>query len=909
MIEGTFEFIRRRRWWLLMVALLFSAWSLEQVFDLETGEFKIDVDPSPNRLLPEDNEARQFYDFVRKLFGSDETLVVALRSDDLFSTEGLRRVQRITSRIDEIDSVHHVVSLSNAINIRGVGLDIEVEPFFEAVPTDPNQIESIQKAVMDNPIYAGNLVSKDGKTTALVVHFMRITDRDFIRKGIDGQILKILEEEKGTAEAWLTGTPRIKAAQTRTILSELGQSLPLIALLGALVLALSFRTLRGVFLPILAVSLALLWTLGITAWLGKSLNLVTVLVPPLLMILGLSYAVHVVSEFDDALRGGRDPAGATVRALRKVWLPVMLTGLTTAAGFLSLALSPLTAIREFGFFSLLGVFFCVIAALTITPALLEITKPRAVTTRAENRGARFARFSTWFAQFDLKNRYAIMIVAAIVGALSIGLSTQIEIGSDHIRTFPEDSPVRIHFEQINEHLQGANTINIVVQTDYPEAFKEPVYLQAIENLQTWLNIQPEIGGTTSIVDYVKLIHRSFNRNDPEFFVLPETKRMVGQMLFFGASDELDRYVDSQYQIANIVARTKVIDSQLVRMLTERIELELTRLRKHLDATVTGNPVLINRMLDEIVRGQVVSMGGAIVLIYVILVVMFLSFRTGFIALIPNVLPILAYFGILGLSGIKLSPGTSLIAPMALGIAIDDTIHYFARFNHDAKRYADERRGTIAALRAVGRPVTFTSLAICLGFLVLTTSDLKGQAELGLLGAFTLGFAWLVDFTLTPALCAGLRVVTLWDTLTLDLGQAPHVSIPAFHGLSQAQARIVALMASVRRIPAGQMLIRAQERGREMYVVVDGTLQVSIEGEEGKIPLNTCGRGDVIGEVGFFYKTRSADVEVVEDARLLRLTQKNMQRLLRRYPRIAAQVFRNINATLAQRLAKTTERLR
>jgi hypothetical protein len=247
--------------------------------------------------------------------------------------------------------------------------------------------------------------------------------------------------------------------------------------------------------------------------------------------------------------------------------------------------------------------------------------------------------------------------------------------------------------------------------------------------------------------------------------------------------------------------------------------------------------------------------------------------------------------------------------MALGVAIDDTIHYFARFNQDAKRFANERLATISALRAVGRPVTYTSIAICLGFLVLTTSELRTFIEVGALGAFTLAFAWLVDVTLTPALCSGLRVVTLWDTLTLDLGHSPNTSIPLFKGLSNAQARILALMASLRRVPAGQRLIRMGDEGRELWVIIDGKLRVSVPRGEGEIELGTYTRGEVIGEIGLFGQRRSAHVDVVEDSRLLRLTPGNLARLGRRYPRIATQVLTNLSEVLAERLVKTTSRLR
>ena len=290
--------------------------------------------------------------------------------------------------------------------------------------------------------------------------------------------------------------------------------------------------------------------------------------------------------------------------------------------------------------------------------------------------------------------------------------------------------------------------------------------------------------------------------------------------------------------------------------------------------------------------------------------MFLSWRTAAIALIPNVLPVGFYFGALGLTGVTLNFATSLIAPMALGIAIDDTIHYFNRFKEDAKKLADEEQATRRALRTVGRPVTFTTLVLVADFLVLTGSDLLTFVQFGALGAATLAFAWIVDFTLTPALCGGLRIVTLWDTLTLDLGDDPQNSIPLFNGLSNANCRIVAQMTNLREVPAGQPLFRTGDPGNEMFVIIDGKADVWIDTPQGRTHLNTCTRGDVLGEVALFGgEVRSANVDVIDDMRLLRLTPNNLSRIQRRHPRIASTLFQNLNRVLAGRLAKDTDRLR
>jgi hypothetical protein len=244
----------------------------------------------------------------------------------------------------------------------------------------------------------------------------------------------------------------------------------------------------------------------------------------------------------------------------------------------------------------------------------------------------------------------------------------------------------------------------------------------------------------------------------------------------------------------------------------------------------------------------------------------------------------------------------------LGIAVDDTIHYFARFIEDAKRLGSERLATEWALRAVGRPVTTTALGLCAGFLVLNLSEFRTQAELGNLAAATLAFGWLCDLTLTPALCVGLRIVTLWELLALDLGAGPERTIGLFRGLSSAQARIVALMGTLVPVRAGERLWRAGDPADALYLVIDGKLRASVARGGAAHELAVHGRGDVIGEVGLVRHARSADVDVVEDGRILRFGEESFAQLSRRYPRIAATVLRNLSEVLAGRLVRLTERV-
>jgi predicted RND superfamily exporter protein len=783
----------------------------------------------------------------------------------------------------------------------------------DPIPDDPAALDAIRRSVLENPLAVGNLLSADGRTTALVVSFL-ISDREFVEKRIDEQIAAIAHQEAQApgVEVWLAGGPHVRVSQIRAQLADLRRSIPLILGVLAAVLVVAFRTTRGVVLPLAAVLISVLWTLATAVALGREFNIVTSLVPPLLIILGLSYSVHVVAGYYEALRlePDRPNADAVERTLAHMWLAVALTGLTTAAGFLAMLLSPMRAVAETGWLSVIGVIYTMIVSLVLVPAALSaLGPPRRGRARLESaRDDAFARFAERAGEFAVSHRRAILISAGAISAAAITAAvTRLDVGTNTLDAFPEDSVIRRDFDAVNRELGGANQFNVIVEAERDGQLLDPANLREIDRLQRWLTELPEIGGATSVVDYQRLLNRALHGGAPEAATIPTDRRLAAQLAAF-AGEDLERYLDVTRRRANLTVRANVMDTSAVSDLIRRIETRLRELPEGLEGRVTGNAVLLNRVVEDMLRGQAQSVLGALVLIYALMRILFLDFRTAFWALIPNALPIAVYFGALGFSGVSLNPSTSLIAPMALGIAIDDTIHYFARFSDDARRLADERRATIAALRAVGRPVTYTGASICLGFLMMTTSELSNFVEVGALASFTLAFGWLCEFTLTPALCSGLRVVTLWDTLTYDLGEDPQHSIPLFRGLTQAQCRIVALMAGVRRVPAGQALMKAGELGRELYVVIDGKLRAWVQGDRGPIELNVMSRGAPIGEVGLFEQPRSANIDVLEDARVLRITQSDLLRLRRRYPKIASILLWNLNEVFAQRLLSTTAKL-
>jgi predicted RND superfamily exporter protein len=911
-MERIVGLLTRHPVWVVLAVVAITAFFVSRMVDLRTGATHLRVDPSTKMLLPDDDVAHELLDQAQRQFAGGEALILALAMNDVFSPESLRIVKRVTEQLQAVDGVERVVSLATAPNVRSHGDDIEIAPFLATLPSDREGAEQIRSDVLGNPLYAGSLVSLDARATALIVQLQDMPDQEFIDRAIDREVAAAAASGAGDAEVWMTGPPYIKAETSRIIFESLSRILPISFAIMAVIGLLAFRSLRGVLVPISTVAIALVWTLGAVAWSGVALNLVTTIVPPLLLTIGFAYAVHVVSAFAEARRVDPDEVaaagGPAAWSMRHVALPVVLTGLTTGIGFVSLTLSSFAAVREFGWISVLGVAISVLLTLTFAPAALALAPPPpAVKESAE--GTRL--LDRWFVrlgEFNVRHRVPILGAGAVLAALSFWGMTRIEIRTDLVSGFNPEHPAPIHFQAINESLQGAMLLDIIIEADRENGLLEPENLHAIESMQEWLARQPEVGGSTSLVDHIKVIHRTFHEGDPSQLRIPANARLAQQLLLFGGGEELARFVDRSYRMTRVQVRTRAPDSGKVARLVDRIEERLQSLPPALEAHVTGSTVLLARSIDAVSKGQVTTLSTAFVFIYAVLVLLFTSFRVGLVALIPNALPVILYFGVLGFSGIPLNATTGLFACIVLGIAVDDTIHLLSRFNEEARQRVDERAGAVHALRSVGRPVTITTLALCLGFLTLTASDLRSQVEFGALGAFILFCAWGVDVTFTPALCAGMRIVTLWDALTYDLGTDPQESIPILRGLSNAQARIAALMTRVDTFPAGSPVFRTGDPGDEVFVVLDGETVASIEADGARIELSRAYRGDLVGEVALHLGKRTADVDAVTDLRVLRLNKENLMRLRNRYPRIGSRLFWNLSEILAERVANLTQKV-
>ncbi len=734
----------------LLAVVALTGLALLGLVDPRTGAARLRVDPSFEKLLPRDDEARQSYAAMQSRFGMGERVVVALEAPGgVFALDALEQILRVETRLLEFDEVAKVTSIATAPVLLGDDADLLATPILEYLRETPEALDAVRAAALADPLYRGVLVSPDGRVAALHVALEPMSEAALLESGLDARFAAAVRTVAPDSSAWIAGAPFLKTEMSRILNAELISQVPLVLLIMMLASYLVFRTSTGTWLPVATILIALVWTLGAMGWLGHELNIVTSIVPPLILVVGFAYTVHVVAEAQ-AITRRAGPRRGLLPELEGIAFPIALTGITTAAGFLSLGASSHDAIREFGAFGAAGVLASLLAALTFTPAVLAL-RPVAPLASLEAR----ERWLDWafdrLAAFDLRHRGVILLAASLVFVGSLGAATWIEVDTRIVENFRADSLIRQSYERLNEAFDGSDVFYVMLEGPEPGSLLEPDRLREIADLQRWLGAQPEVGGTTSIVDHLQASHRVLGGASP--LSAEANRSLVAQLLWLADGDAIDPILDRHRRSTLVRVRSRATSSREIAQLVARIEDRLALLPGPLTATVSGGSVLLTRAVDDVSRDQAKSLVAAFGIIFVILMFAFGSARLAGLTLLPNALPVVVYFGALGCSGIPLNNATALLGCVVLGIAIDDTLHFVSRHREHAKAGARPGPAAAAALAHVGRPVTWTTAALCLGLLVLTSSDLVTQVQFGALGAFTLLFAWAVDLVVTPALCS------------------------------------------------------------------------------------------------------------------------------------------------------------
>jgi hypothetical protein len=921
-MDAAYRAIVRSPW--LIVAVVAAATVV-----LGLGALRLRVDSSVTTLLPRGDPAKQRYDEVVARFGADEVDIIGVIADDVLAAPTLEKIRLLTTRAAAVPGVGSVISLTN---VRDPIADVLNPPLLiPKIPDTPAEREALRARIKDNPLFAGNLIAPDSRGAAVNVFLADDAHDDESARRIDVALAALVAEvgAKGPEQLVLTGLSHIKVNALALMRRDLVALTPASLAFVVLVLFFSFRTRRGVVLPLMCVMTGVIWTMGIMGWVGEPISLGTLVLPSLLIVIGSSYATHVVSRYYLELETPTTPGQPVYGALQQAGLPVFVSAVTTVIGFSALMLNTIQAVRSLGVYAVIGIVILFVLAMTLVPALILVLPERRYRRQpvggAGERG-RLAKILATLARLDIRYRRFIFAGAAALVVAALIALPRIEADTNFLSYFPPDSPIVRSHEAINARVAGALPFYVVLGSpDRPGTMLTMESLRRVRDLEAFIDTIPGITRSVSITDYLDLLDRGLrssgdvviddegNAVDPKTLKsFWEDPRRVDEVLTFIKQNPsaFRSVITADFSQTNILVRTRFARSTEISAAVDQIRAYGERsLPPDMQPLPTGNIVLLNGTTDDVVWGQVKSITVALVVIFIVMSLLFLSLKVGFIAMLPNVVPIVLFFGILGWGHVALNIGTSIIAAIALGIAVDNTIHFMVRFNRELQVTYDQEISLTTALRTIGRPIVYTSAALTAGFLVMRLSEFVPVRDFGSLSAATMLAAMGTNLVLLPALLAQTRIVTLWDLLFVKLGKDPHKTIPLFRGLRRAQARIAVLLGTLQQVRAGEAAVRQGEMGEAMYVIINGRADVIVTGSDGQRRLlQHLDRGDVFGEMGLVRRQqRTADIVAVDDLELLAVDQRFLERLQRRYPRIAATVFLNLTRILSDKLESTTGR--
>lgn len=707
---------------------------------------QIEIEAGIKDMLPEDNEVVKTFDDVNDTFGGMAFAAIMIEDDEVIDPGTLRKIGKMTKELKEVEGVEDVKSLTNIEKIEGSVSGIDVNDFVDEIPENEKEAQAVKEDFLSHDQYLGKVVTEDFKSTVVLVE---IEDEDKPERVVK-RIEKAVKKYEGPEKLYITGSPVMVKDATDYMKNDLKKLLPFVIAAILLILYISFRSLRGVLLPISTVLISVVWALGLQSILGKSLSLVSTVLPVLLISVGSAYAIHIVARYYEELKDGYDIEKAVENTIKKVGLAVIMAGGTTIIGFASLFFSDLVIIQDFALGTAFGVGIALLTSILFIPAVLYKLKAPKHLKAAEER-----TFSTNFFRGIYKivynRRRAIIVLVLIIIALSVWVIPKLKPDTNYIGYFKDDSPTRIATEKVDNIFGGTQPLNVVVHGN----IKNPDLLKRMRDFQDDVENVKAVNNPLSMVTLLRQENRALNGDREEMEIIPETKNKIAQyLLLLEMSDKelLESYLTFDYEKTMIQMNMETMSSTEQK---EKVIEVRSLIDKHFgdeyEVELTGIPELGNEVTDLVVSGQIKSLLSAIVFTFLITSLLLKSIQRGFFCSLPIAFTVLINFGIMGWLGISLDIATVMIASIAVGIGVDYSIHIFTRYLEEKEEQDDEMEALKTAIFTVGRANLYNAIAVIAGFCIILLSSFPPLITFGGLTAITMVISFIGALIILPSL--------------------------------------------------------------------------------------------------------------------------------------------------------------
>lgn len=716
---------------------------------------KLEFDYDFEHFFPQNDPDLEFFLEYRKIYENDNDYVLISigNKEGIFNANFLKKAAKFSNELENLDHVESVISPTQI-----------KQPIFTAfgfieVPllhiNDSSKYAADKIRIQKSKEYIGTLFSKDLTAIGIVVHNSQI----ITKKASDELLLNIetLFEKYHFDEVHFAGKIRGQKEYLTKMKKELIVFLSISVFLIIIFLSISFRSVFGVVVPIATVLIAIICVLGVMQLFGKSLDVMTTLLPTILFVVGMSDAVHILNKYTEELRNGHQKIKAIKITFKEVGWATLLTSITTAVGFITLMMVSIKPIQEFGLYTAIGVLIAFVIAILFLPALLSLIKPPKIAQKPHAQSFWRSILSVSFLMVLKHPKRIIAVYLGIIIVSAIGLS-KLTINYHLLEDLSESNPLQQDFRFFENEYEGIRPFEMSIAVAKKDAtiFDYEV-MQQMDKTQTYLQQQYGVGFIFSPVSLVKLINKSIHGGSSEYYHFPKNKatykKVIKKLQHPSLKKELTKIINPNNKQCRFTGKMDDVGSKKATELNQEFQ---TYFNNNIDSSLinykmTGTALLVDKNNEFLAVNMITGLSIAFLLIALIIGFLFKSVRMALISLVPNFVPLIIIAGLMGFIGHSINMSTSIIFTIAFGIAVDDTIHFLSKFKIEQNKNLSFIYALKRTYLSTGKAIVLTTLILCGGFLSLIFSDFKSTFLIGVYVSTTLFVAVITDLVLLPVL--------------------------------------------------------------------------------------------------------------------------------------------------------------
>lgn len=723
-----------------IIALVFA---LTLFFGWQLKDLHINSDVTES--LPDDDPAAKLYKEVGETYGGNAMGMIVLESDNIFQKSSLEHIKQITDSLKIMEGVSTVTSLTDIIDIKNVDGGIEIGKLIDEyeLPESPEDLQKLKEYIFSKDMYKPSIISEDGKCSLVLYTIADEANKQDVANAVKQKIESIGLKE----HIYYGGLPHMINDISDLILADIIWLLPIVIVLISFILFLSFKSFRGVLLPLLTAGISVIWTLGILQLMGYELTMISNNIPIILLAVGSAYTIHVVNRINQTQDENRE--NALIQAVNYIAVPVSLAAITTAIGFVSFIFGAyLTMIRDFGIFTSMGTLFALLLALFFVPAVISAfgmysNKANEKETKKAKENFLIKKVLNPLYKLLLKHPKRILgtwIILLLISAIGI---FQIKTSVDMKEYFQADNPSRITEDLMQAKMGGSNPVFVVIKGD----MQDPKVLQMMAKTEDYMKAFPNIITAQSVADLIEQMNDVMGEGKK----VPDERAKIEQLWFL-----LDGQ-DIMSQIVNDDLTEGIIQSKFASSDSKAMEDFVDYMQNFIDENsskdcsiqITGMPNIYVKMANSLLSSQFSSLGIAVLLVLIIVGLMLKSLKKGLLAALPIVSTIALLFGFMGFAGISLDIATVLVASVALGIGIDYSIHVITHFSHSYKEFQNIEEAMKETILVSGKAIIINVISVASGFIILLFSQMHPLQNFGLLVALAMIGSGAGALTLLP----------------------------------------------------------------------------------------------------------------------------------------------------------------